>query len=309
MHEIGHNLNLAHSGEGTNVYGDQSGMMGYSYSQDDGPKMCFNAAKSWQLRWYEDKHITVNPLVSGWEGDMVGIVDYSIISNDERVLLQIDVPGNTTDYYVNYNRKPLTGFNSGTVEGGNQLLVTSQGGSGTSYSESSLLSKMNAGGSYTITNFGGTSESVTIKFVSINTTGPYYVARVSVSILTPSPTPAPTPALTPVPTSAAPTPAPTLAPTLDSTPAPTTAQSTGPPTNAPTSFSTPAPTTVPHSPAPTPAPTLAPTPAPTTAQPTPAPTLAPSRVPAVACSNNTKRSCKTPCQWFASNRTCVAVSW
>jgi hypothetical protein len=27
VHELGHNLNLAHSGEGTNVYGDQSGMV------------------------------------------------------------------------------------------------------------------------------------------------------------------------------------------------------------------------------------------------------------------------------------------
>jgi len=39
MHEIGHNLNFAHSGEGTEVYGDQSGMMGYSYSDDEGPVM------------------------------------------------------------------------------------------------------------------------------------------------------------------------------------------------------------------------------------------------------------------------------
>ena len=41
LHEIGHNLNLGHSGEGTAAYGDQSGFMGYSYSQDE-QKMCFN---------------------------------------------------------------------------------------------------------------------------------------------------------------------------------------------------------------------------------------------------------------------------
>jgi len=44
MHEIGHNLGLGHAGE-TAEYDDQSGMMGYSYSQDDGPLMCFNAGK------------------------------------------------------------------------------------------------------------------------------------------------------------------------------------------------------------------------------------------------------------------------
>jgi hypothetical protein len=37
MHELGHNFGYAHSNEGTTNYGDQSGMMGYSYSQDEGP--------------------------------------------------------------------------------------------------------------------------------------------------------------------------------------------------------------------------------------------------------------------------------
>ncbi len=33
------NLGFAHSGEGTAQYADQSGMMGYSYSNDEGPVM------------------------------------------------------------------------------------------------------------------------------------------------------------------------------------------------------------------------------------------------------------------------------
>jgi hypothetical protein len=76
-------------------------------------------------------------------------------------------------------------------------MVTSQGGSGTGSSTSMLLSKMNAGGSCVISNFGGTSESVTIDFVSIDSTGPYHIARVRVSgpatIPTPTSTPPPTP--------------------------------------------------------------------------------------------------------------------
>ena len=52
-----HNLGLAHSNEG-NEYQDRSGMMGISYGQDNGPLMCFNAAKSWQLGWNLDRRVT-----------------------------------------------------------------------------------------------------------------------------------------------------------------------------------------------------------------------------------------------------------
>jgi len=36
MHELGHNFGYAHSNE-RGSYQDQSGMMGYSYPQDEGP--------------------------------------------------------------------------------------------------------------------------------------------------------------------------------------------------------------------------------------------------------------------------------
>ena len=41
IHEVGHNLNLNHSGKGSEEYGDKSCMMGYSYDEDDIPYMCF----------------------------------------------------------------------------------------------------------------------------------------------------------------------------------------------------------------------------------------------------------------------------
>ncbi|KAI2503877.1 Gametolysin peptidase M11 [Fragilaria crotonensis] len=57
LHELGHNLNLAHSSEGSTEYGDQSGLMGYSYGNDDGPIMCFNGPKTWQLGWFSEYHV------------------------------------------------------------------------------------------------------------------------------------------------------------------------------------------------------------------------------------------------------------
>ena len=44
--KIGHNLNLDHASEGGEEYGDETGMMGYSYADQDSPKKCFNGAKS-----------------------------------------------------------------------------------------------------------------------------------------------------------------------------------------------------------------------------------------------------------------------
>jgi hypothetical protein len=68
MHEIGHSIGLGHSGKEEDghgaEHGDTSGMMGYSYNQDDSPNKCFNAAKSWQRGWYDDRHTTVRPLVT-----------------------------------------------------------------------------------------------------------------------------------------------------------------------------------------------------------------------------------------------------
>jgi hypothetical protein len=162
MHEIGHNLGLGHSGEGTKEYDDQSGMMGYSYAGSDTPIMCFNGAKNWQLGWYSDRHSVATPLDSTWQGQLVGVSDYGTSNSTQSVVLQI--PTTSLDYYVAYNRN--TGINSGTVEGGNQVMITSRS-VGTGYAPSSLVAKLNAGQEHVITNFNGSRISATIKVDSI----------------------------------------------------------------------------------------------------------------------------------------------
>jgi hypothetical protein len=81
MHELGHNLGIQHSGDRSattdneKIYGDMSGYMGFLHGNGQ-PRMCFNAAKSWKLGWYEDKAVIVSPSTSSWSGRLMGISDY-----------------------------------------------------------------------------------------------------------------------------------------------------------------------------------------------------------------------------------------
>lgn len=56
MHEIGHNFGFAHSGglDGQ-TYTDHTGLMGNPLYSDDVGRMCWNAAKTWQVGWYDDR--------------------------------------------------------------------------------------------------------------------------------------------------------------------------------------------------------------------------------------------------------------
>jgi len=276
MHEIGHNLGLAHSGEG-DTYDDQSGMMGFSYSQDDGPIMCFNAPKTYQLNWFSDYHRDDLSYLSPISEtiSLVGFVDRNAAPQDIHKMI-IRVSGDTNDFYVHFNRKRY--FNRGSVEGGDQVLVTYRS-SGSGYAASTLRAKLSAGGAHTVTqtDLGGSIGDLVISVQSITLSTSESTPSVAVVNIaygsTPDPTAEPTPA--PIDPTPVPTADPTQDPTADPTPEPT-AEPTPDPTLAPVD-PTPVPTAVP-----TPDPTVEPTPDPTaqpipepTAEPTPDPTLAP----------------------------------
>merc|ERR1712226_1276470 len=251
MHEIGHNLGFGHSSE-LGTYKDQSGMMGYSYSSDDGPVMCFNSAKSFQSGWYATKTITpASADCDSFDGRVYGLSDFQSVGGQGTTVVKINNSQNgQPDYFLNYNKR--AGVNSGTVEGGNQVMITSTGSEGTAYSESELLAKLSVGGTHTIVDFEGTGNDVTITFESMDTSASPSPARVVISYngmvcgsgtaspVTPSPSKAPvTPSPSKAPMTAAPiTPSPTYAPTTKSpskkpTPSPTGSPVTLSPTSGP----------------------------------------------------------------------------
>ena len=167
MHEIGHNLGLAHANE-AGTYNDQSGMMGYSYSSDNGPIMCFNSAKSWQLNWYASRMESINFSTGAKSRRLIGLADFENTNAQasDKVVIKLNT-ASSTDYYMSFNRK--TGINSGTVEAGNQVLIQRAAGEGTSYAESELLTKMVTGSSFTLSNFDGSGYDLIVTVDEINT--------------------------------------------------------------------------------------------------------------------------------------------
>ena len=249
--------------------------------------MCFNAVKNYQLGWFSDKFETVTSTNRYWSGNLFGQIDYSNESTETvGIRIRDSNPSDTPqDYYVSFNRR--ASFNSGTVEGGDQVMIHKRdvGTTGTDYMQSWLVAKLSAGGSYIIQNYDG--QPLTISVGEINLATPAYATVTIGNAPSPAPTKAPTnPPPTKAPTDAPtnpPTPGPTPGPTLAPTdPAPTKAP-TEAPTKAPTPGPTPGPTKAPTNPPPTKAPTEAPTNQPTTSAPTNQPTTgAPTKAPTEA---------------------------
>jgi len=150
MHEIGHSIGLHHSGEynGTDSareYGDQTDLMGFSYRSDDTPVMCFNAAKSWDLGWYVDKQINLDPNTDlGPEVvsfTLNGVNDYGDDAVGRYIVVKI---GN---FFIGYNR--AAGINEGVQEAANQVTVIERLGSDAD-SKSKLAGRLSPGDNYII---------------------------------------------------------------------------------------------------------------------------------------------------------------
>jgi hypothetical protein len=208
-HELGHNFGLAHSGgPDGRVYSDHTGLMGNPLWGDDKGKMCFNAAKNFQLAvgndaWYNDGPGEIITWDSGVDGGtvlettMVGIAEFDKITENNPVVVKLET-GEKLDYYVGFNR--ATGANSQNRLASDLVTIYETGNNGLSYSNSFLKAYLAEGESYTIPKWRGTKLDLTIKVLEININKVPGYARIKIVFgdepTPPSPTPKP-PAPTP----------------------------------------------------------------------------------------------------------------
>jgi len=219
MHEVGHNLNLGHSGEGSSPYGDVTGMMGSSPATDD-MKRCYNPQKSYQLGWYEDKTETINPLDGSGEYEFVlnGIADYEK-NDDALVILRLEQTSLLPDYYVGFNR--AEGINKNTWEDIDKVtIVRKDKGGPKEYGQSTKVGSLEPGKSFTIESFND-QRDIEISFVSLED------GDARIVVIDSDPTATPPPSSPPTAKPVAPTKAPTQAP--PPTRAPTKAPTNNPP--------------------------------------------------------------------------------
>jgi hypothetical protein len=108
-HEIGHNLDLHHSGEissngGVIEYGDYTCTMGTGPINDDTHR-CFNAAKMAELGWY-NKVISFNPTLEDFDGKVIGVADYANAAEDHYLVVEVINPVSTEEnIYLTLNTK------------------------------------------------------------------------------------------------------------------------------------------------------------------------------------------------------------
>jgi hypothetical protein len=126
--------------------------------------VCFNAAKSWQSGWFADKSLAINPNNDAgtcYSGPLYALASYTSSPADAKVLIQLQSTSGT-NYHIGFNGK--YGSNSGTVEHGNRVLITTQQATGASLK----IANLGAGQSHTILNYDGSGRDVTITVNSIS---------------------------------------------------------------------------------------------------------------------------------------------
>lgn len=185
------------------ISSSSTGSMGNPHYGDD-TFQCFNAAKNYQLPWYADSKIIVDPRTAGFSETVtfVGIGEYpQAQAGGFPVVARLVTQGGDTDggdYFVGFNR--ATGPNRLNDEADDEVTIvqvsakTGDAAIGEYYSQSYLRATLQQGETYTIEDYAGTGQTVTITADSIDissTPGKAVVTIASPQTISPAPTPTP----------------------------------------------------------------------------------------------------------------------
>ncbi len=140
---------------------------------DETGLMCYNAAKNWQIGWYEEDgdKIDFKPITGPskfWSGTFVGIADYLHENREGRpVNIRIDTETDD-DIFVHFNR--AVGMNAQNKEASDQVAVYTAGKNGENKSKSLRIGALSGGDTFKIAKFGTSSKTLTIFVTEINLT-------------------------------------------------------------------------------------------------------------------------------------------
>jgi hypothetical protein len=133
----------------------------YPYS-----KMCFNGAKTWQIGWYDNNKMVLNPREdSSTTLTLVGIADFQNNPDNHPVVVKIETQ-TVTDHFIAFNR--AIGVNSQNDEADNEVTIVQSGNNGEGYSQSYLKATLTQDEIYIFTNWQGTGQDLTVEATVIN---------------------------------------------------------------------------------------------------------------------------------------------
>ena len=109
-------------------YADRTCMMGAHIYENDGPRMCFNGAKSWFFGWYSERggHVEIQ---DSWHGKLAGIHAYlenETTEGEHSVVARVGPSTTDNHLYLMFNRKE--GVNDGVAGDGDMVTVVEQNG-------------------------------------------------------------------------------------------------------------------------------------------------------------------------------------
>mmetsp|Transcript_14639 Transcript_14639/g.20885 ORF Transcript_14639/g.20885 Transcript_14639/m.20885 type:complete len:614 (-) Transcript_14639:293-2134(-) len=205
MHEIGHNLNMAHSnsfysdGLGNRELKDPTCNMGSeAVDTKDWGNLCYNAPKSYYTGWYPT--IEVDPRTENLKESLIGVNDFvDGLRSTEYVVIKIKGSGQVSQfnigrpaYFLMYHVKE--GITGDMVEehvndyaNKVQLLFQREGKEDGSYQactsafcESYFLQNLGAGDTWSFTNWDDNGNDLHVKVCSLNLSGKKNTASVLV---------------------------------------------------------------------------------------------------------------------------------